>query len=63
MTMNNHLVSHFHPLTFNINRAYQSLKEWCDPAFEGHPYIVEKIKSDKTSRHFRFGLNRRFLFK
>ena len=37
----------FSLLTFNLfNRAYNSLKEWCDPAFEGSPYTNEhKVKT------------------
>ena len=29
-----------------MNKAYSSLKEWCDPAFEGSPYTNDhKVKT------------------
>ncbi len=45
-----------------LNKAWQSLKNWCDPAMEGDPYMLERdYKSYRTNRSNWSYFSRRYL--
>jgi len=52
------------PITYhlipNINRAYQDLRKWCDPAFEDHPYILDYKNKSKTETRKTVFVGKRF---